>query len=287
MQDPGDFVMDYNLCFDAMAALGWSVEVVAWRDTHIDWDRFDAVYLCTAWDYPNYFDEFIAVLDRIEASSAMLVNEIALVKWNMRKSYLRDLEADGADIVPSLWRNGIDVADIPSWFEAHGSDTVIIKPEVGANAQDTFVLNNPIDDATQALLRSAFTNRAFFVQPFIENIKAEGEYSLFYFGGEFSHAILKTPKAGEFRSQEEFGSAIQSVQPEDALRAAGEKIVALVTPQPAYVRVDLVRDDVGRFLLMELELIEPSLYLRTDTAAAARFAAAFDAHFSVARQRLP
>lgn len=279
MRDPGEFVMDYELSYDAMAAHGWDVETVAWRDSGIDWNAFDAVYLCTAWDYPLHFDEFMTVLQDIECSSAMLVNELSLVNWNTRKTYLRDLQASGADVVPSLWATDLDVADIPSWFATHETDTVVIKPEVGANAQDTFVLHDPVDQDTQALLRTAFTNRAFFVQPFIPGIRSEGEFSLFYFSGEYSHAILKTPAKGDYRSQEEYGSQIQSVQPEAELLAAGERIVALLEPQPVYVRVDLIRGPDGKFLLMELELIEPSLYLRTDEAAAARFAAAFESNY--------
>lgn len=100
---------------------------------------------------------------------------------------------------------------------------------------------------------------------------------MFYFAGEYSHAILKTPAAGDFRSQEEHGAQIKSVQPDAKLLAAGQKLISLLAPQPVYVRADFVRDD-GRFLLMELELIEPALYLRMDDAAATRFAIAFDKH---------
>jgi hypothetical protein len=278
MQEPGDYVTDYDLSFDAMEAQGWDVDTVVWRDPEIDWDAYDAVYLCTAWDYPHHLDEFLAVLQNIEKSSAKLVNELSLVQWTLRKTYLRDLESRGADIVPSLWCTDIDAENIPSWFAAHGTDTVIIKPEVGANAHDTFVLKNPVDGETQSALSTTFQGRAFFVQPFIENIKTEGEYSLFYFGGEYSHAILKTPTDGDYRSQEEHGAQISCEQPSEQLLAAGEKVLSLISPQPVYVRADFVRGADDRFLIMELELIEPSLYLRMDDAAATRFAAAFEKH---------
>jgi hypothetical protein len=166
---------------------------------------------------------------------------------------------------------------MPRWFAAHGSDTLIIKPQVGANAHDTFVLRQPLAADTQAALSATFQQRAFFVQRFIESIKSEGEYSLFYFAGEYSHAILKTPADGDFRSQEEHGAQIKSVQPCAKLLAAGQKVISLLEPQPVYVRADFVRDD-ERFLLMELELIEPALYLRMDAAAATRFAIAFNKH---------
>ncbi len=278
MQDPGGYITDYDLSYDAMSAQGWEVDAVVWRDPEIDWNVYDAVYLCTAWDYPQHLDEFIAVLQNIENSAAMLINEMSLLQWTLRKTYLRDLESRGADIVPSLWCSDIDAEDMSSWFTTHATDTVIIKPEVGANAHDTFVLKNPVSLETQAAMSTTFQGRAFFVQPFIESIRTEGEYSLFYFGGEYSHAILKTPREGDYRSQEEHGAQIVSVQPSEQLLAAGRTVLSEVSPQPVYVRVDFVRAADNRFLVMELELIEPALYLRMDDLAATRFAAAFSEH---------
>jgi glutathione synthase/RimK-type ligase-like ATP-grasp enzyme len=126
------------------------------------------------------------------------------------------------------------------------------------------------------VLEQVYRNRPFFVQPFISNVQSEGEYSLFFFSGEYSHAILKTPEQDDFRSQEEHGADIKSVTASSRQIEAAEQLLALVEPQPTYVRVDLVRGDDGNFLLMELELIEPSLYLRTDPESAGRFARAFD-----------
>lgn len=276
MQDPGDYVMDYDLSFDAMSALGWHVDTVPWREPSIDWNEYDAVYICTPWDYPEDADLFMRVLEAIDASSAHLLNPLSLVKWSLAKTYLRDLEEKGAAIVPSIWFDDIDAAGIPRWFETLSSDKVVIKPDVGTNAHDTHVLTNPVSDELMAHLLDTFARRPFFVQPFMENVQSEGEYSLFFFNGEYSHAILKTPEQGDFRSQEEHGADIKSVcasaQQIDAVR----QVLAWVDPQPVYVRADLVRDTGDNFLLMELELIEPSLYLRTNERAAARFAAAFD-----------
>lgn len=276
MQDPGDFVTDYDISFDAMAELGWQVDTVPWRDTSIEWDDYDAVYICTPWDYPEDSDLFMRVLETIDASSAHLLNPLSLVKWTLAKTYLRDLEKRGAEIVPSIWFDDIDAAQMPRWFEQLGTDKVVIKPDVGANAQDTYVLCNPVPDELAAQLLRTFSRRPFFLQPFMENVQSEGEYSLFFFNGEYSHAIQKIPKPGDFRVQEEHGSDIRSVQPTQDLIDTAQQVLALVDPQPVYVRADFVRDDDDTFLLMELELIEPSLYLRTDDGAAARFAAAFD-----------
>ena len=124
------------------------------------------------------------------------------------------------------------------------------------------------------------------MQPFIYNIQSEGEYSLFYFNRIFSHAIKKIPKLDDFRVQEEFGAEIIPVEPELALREAGDRLMKVVDPMPVYGRADFVRGPDGRFLVMELELIEPSLYLRTNKEAPQRFADAFD-EYVTARSRGP
>lgn len=278
MDDMGDFVTDADLSFEPMAARGWTVDMVSWRNRSVNWNDYDAVYICTPWDYAQDADAFIDTLEKIDRSSARLVNRLSLVRWTLSKTYLKDLEARGAAIVPSSWYDGIEAVRIPEFFETHGTDKLVIKPVVGANAMYTYVLTNPVADDVAAELLRVFTGRAFIVQPFIDNIQHEGEYSLFFFNGEYSHAIRKSPKAGDFRVQEEHGADIISVEPEPALVAAAGKAIALVEPQPVYVRGDFVRDNEGRFLLMELELIEPSLYLRTDAGAAKRFAQAFDQH---------
>ena len=278
MEDMGDFVTDFHLSVEPMAALGWQVETVPWR-SNPDWDEFDAVYICTPWDYPDYLPQFLDVLVSIESSQALLINDLSLVHWTMEKTYLRDIELRGGDIVPSTWYEGFESANPANFFAEHETGKVVIKPTIGANAKDTFVLADPVDDDILQMLRQVYSGRAFFVQPFIEAIKSEGEYSLFFFNGVYSHAILKTPKAGDFRVQEEHGADIKAVQPPKALLDTAHELFAAIEPLPVYGRGDWVRGPDGRYLLMELELIEPSLYLRTDSGAAARFARAFDERF--------
>ena len=259
-----------------MAALGWRVDAVVWSDPSIVWDDYDAVYICTPWDYWDDIELFMRVLETIDASSAQLLNPLALVRWSFAKTYLRDLEERGAAIVPSIWFTDFDAEQIPQWFDELDTQDVVIKPVVGGNAQDTYVLSQPVSAETVARLEETFAERPFFVQPFMVNVQREGEYSLFFFNGEYSHAILKTPAQDDFRTQEEHGSEIRSVAATAKLKEAAARVLALVDPQPVYVRADFVRGAADNFLLMELEMIEPSLYLRTDEDAAARFAAAFD-----------
>lgn len=284
MDEIGDFVTDADLSFAPMSELGWSVDMVSWRATETDWSAYDAVYICTPWDYPDDPDAFMRVLEAIDASPAVLVNNIELVRWTLEKTYLRDLEAKGADIVPSVWFDRFDADELQACFEQFAADKLVIKPVVGANAVDTYVIERPLSPELSDELAAKYAARRHVVQPFIDNIRTEGEFSLFFFSGEFSHAIRKVPKSGDFRVQEEHGADILSEMAPPAAVDAATRIVNLVDPEPVYVRVDLVRNDNERYLLMELELIEPSLYLRTDDGAAQRFAQAFDTHVQSLRQ---
>lgn len=278
MDGMGDYVTDCHLSIAPLAGFGWNVEMVAWRSA-VDWNDFDAVYICTPWDYPDYMRQFLDVLERIESSRALLVNDLSLVHWTLEKTYLRDVEQRGHAIVPSRWYDGFESASPADFFSTHQTNKVVIKPTVGANAKDTFILSSPIDDDLLCLLRQTFQGRKFLVQPFVEAIQTEGEYSLFFFDNEYSHAIQKVPKTGDFRVQEEHGADIMAVSPPDKLLETAEALFSSIQPRPTYGRGDWVRGQDGRYLLMELELIEPSLYLRTDGGAATRFARAFDQRF--------
>lgn len=283
MDNTDGWAIDSDLCFEPMHALGWSIDMIPWRSTGVDWQHYDAVYICTPWDYPDDPAAFLTLLEFIDASNAVLVNDIELVRWTMPKTYLRDLESRGAAIVPSLWHETFEPVALPGFFEAHHCDRIIIKPVVSTNAHNTFLLDRAVPAKVVEELESVFAARPFVVQPFIESVQAEGEFSLFYFSNEFSHAILKTPRREDFRVQEEHGARIVPAEPEMALLESASDVLRLVKPIPVYARCDFLRGADGRFLLMELEVIEPSLYLRMDSEAAMRFARAFDAY--VARKR--
>lgn len=276
MDDMEGWSIDVDLCVEPLGELGWQLEAIRWRTDAPDWSHFDAVYIGVPWDYPEDPERFLDTLAAIDRSDALLVNDLSLVRWSLEKTYLGDLELRGGDIVPTLFLDGIDTAALADAFARWETDTIIVKPVIGTNATDTFVLSQDDWRSRVADLQSTFAGRSAMVQPFIANIRDEGEFSMFYIGGEFSHAIQKVPKAGDYRVQEEHGATIRPVAPEARLLAAANKIMGLVAPSPVYARADFVRGPDGRFLVMELELIEPSMYLRMDPEAPGRFARAFD-----------
>lgn len=284
MENLNGLKCDDPLVYGPMADKGWQVNTVPWLGATIDWSVYDAVVIRSTWDYQFYSQAFLDVLEKIAATGVRLENEIDLVKWNMNKSYLRDLEEKGISIVPTLWGHGLDVQQSSGLFKEirgwdTGSEDFVIKPRVSASAKDTFRISGAPEQNLHGIA-SRFENREWMVQPFMENIVSEGEFSLFYFGGQLSHTILKQPQKGDFRVQEEYGGQNRLIErPETKLRDSSDQVISALDSIPLYARVDMVRFQQN-FYLMELELIEPSLFFSMDPLSPQRFAAAFERQLS-------
>ena len=275
MEDLPHPPVDDELAAVALRAAGWSVWTIPWNDPVIDWSDFSAVVIRSTWDYQDQPERFLETLFRIERSGTRLANAAEVVRWNLHKSYLLDLQATGLPVVPTIVLPQLAVDDLEALFDTLHSPEVILKPAVSASAIDTFRLRRPLPASQIADLTTRFAHRAVLAQPFMPHVLSEGEFSLFFFGGRYSHAGLKTPARGDFRVQEEHGGQTRNtIPPPDALTTA-RSVMAAVTPAPLYARVDLVRADNGGFALMELELIEPVLYFHLDPAAPRRFVRAF------------
>ena len=270
MDQLGDFVAYDHLAVPPLNELGWQVEKVSWHSTTVDWNRFAAVVIRTPWDYHHHLDKFLSVIDQIEASSARLCNSAQTVRWNIDKQYLRELESQGLPIVPTIWLLSPNQHEIAKSFRSFACDEVVIKPTMGAGARDTFRIK--LDDPTDEL-ETLYQQRSAMLQPFLPSIVEQGEWSLFYFGGVYSHTVLKTPKPGDFRVQEEYGSRLQAVEPTAAMRQIGDAAIHRVGSKLVYARVDLVLVDASPCII-ELELIEPSLYFPYDPESPKRFAVA-------------
>jgi glutathione synthase/RimK-type ligase-like ATP-grasp enzyme len=265
------YVFDDDLAIEPLRKLGWEVSTIPWR-ADIDWNEFATVIIRTTWDYQDSPAEFLQVLQKIDESNARLENSLRTVEWNLSKEYLRDLESKGVKIVPTIWGEETPTENnFDSWLNHFQTDEIIIKPIISATAQDTFRLKKFDQN-----LSEVFNSRKYLVQPFMPKIISEGEFSLFYFGGNYSHTILKTPKTEDFRVQEEHGGIIMAVSPSKNLLRTAEHVFSFIEPVPLYARIDFVRDEQDDFCLMELELIEPALYLRMDKRAPQFFAETVD-----------
>jgi Prokaryotic glutathione synthetase, ATP-grasp domain len=274
------FECDDELVIPHIKKSGWNIDFVPWDKPDVDWSTYSVVIIRSTWDYQKNPQKFLTVLENIVAKGARLENPIELVRWNINKNYLLDLEARGIELPPTIKGNVITDKKIQKIFNEFKTDEIIIKPVISANADNTFRINTDNYIHYQKVISEVFSRYGFIAQPFRKNILTEGEYSLFFFDNKISHAILKIPQNGDFRVQEDHGGNIISVNPQGKLIEAAEKVIKSLNKKLLYARVDLVRNDENKYELMELELIEPSLYFRTCTKASQNFAAAFKKWFN-------
>ena len=237
------------------------------RATFIDWTKaedfgdFDLVTPLLAWGYPRDCPRWFGLLDRLERDAVTVSNPVSILRWNSDKAYLAELDAAGIPSVPTILCAELDKAALEEARKTFDVETLVVKPPISGGADGTFRLGRS-DAAPESV-----AGHRMMIQPFLPNIAEEGEYSLFYFGGVFSHSIVKRPAKGDFRVQEQYGGKEEAVAaPEDALALAEGAFVATAAITAsgtlAYARVDVLRDGDGVFRLMELELIEPSLFLQ-------------------------
>jgi glutathione synthase/RimK-type ligase-like ATP-grasp enzyme len=244
-----------------LAAQGMDAQPIVWSDRSIDWSEFDRVVIRSCWDYHLRLNEFLEWVERVPS----LWNPAQAVRWNCHKSYLLELEGKGVRIPPTvLIRQGTaEKTDAPLM-----PGPVIVKPAVSASAYETHLFGS-FEDARETVTRLA-GDQDVVVQEFVPEVVEKGEWSLLFFSRDFSHAVQKTPKAGDFRVQQELGGSVLPATPSRDLLHAASEALAEVRGDLLYARVDLVETLRGPFL-MELELIEPSLYLDSDSLATSRF----------------
>ena len=277
MNELGGYRCDDDLAVPPLNALGWSVTTHAWRDTSVDWSAYDLVVVRSTWDYQDRLGEFIAALRRIAGSGAVLANPVHTLEWNIDKRYLAELATRGVGIVPTHWGHAGSLPDAADLFAGLGCDEIVVKRVVGAGAQDAYrVRNGPMTIDAWNEVKRTYADHDWMVQPFVDSVISDGESSLIYFNGEFSHAVRKLPQPGDYRVQEEYGGTLVPIDPNDDLKAAADTVMARIPDTPLYARVDLIRGVTGTHQLMELELVEPALYLRMEESAPAGFARALD-----------
>jgi glutathione synthase/RimK-type ligase-like ATP-grasp enzyme len=245
-----------NLLIRGFEAQGFQASPAVWSDPNIDWNQFDVALIRSTWDYLDASELFLNVLSKIESSSCRLFNPLSAVRWNMDKHYLLDLEKRGAPIIPTYLASHVKLGTLHKLFVENQWQTVILKPTVGLGGSNTYRV--PLDKLENTLtkLRVNQPLSEYLIQPFIENIITEGEWSFIYFNRQLSHVLLKKPAPNDYRVQGIYGGTIQSSepQPHDLLQA--EAVLDRLPLDILYARLDFVRVG-GQMSVMEVELIEP------------------------------
>lgn len=273
--DLTDYVVDDDLLLKPFQAVGWEAEFVSWSQSGVNWTAYDAAIIRATWDYTHRLDDYLAVLRRIEELGVPLYNPYSVIAWNAHKKYLMELEAKGVPIVPT--RVYGDVSEVPfdELFDTFDSGELIVKPMVSAGAYKTYRFTREQLPALREKFLQELAGHDLMLQPFIGSLLEAGEYSLFYFNGEHSHTIVKQPQPGDFRVQEEHGGIISPAVATPTQYAVGETVLRHIPDSCLYARVDIVASREGEWQVMEVELIEPSLYFRMDEASPMRFVRAF------------
>lgn len=245
---------------DFLNSKGYHIAKEIWNDADVKWEAYDLVILKSPWDYFDLIENFYAWLAKIEDKKVKLLNPIPIVKWNADKHYLQEIEKAGLKITPSTFLSKGDQINLATYFELFNTDQLIIKPCVSGGSKNTFKVTAKNVDEITATIAQLILNEDFIIQPFLKEIEQHGEWSFLFFNGKFSHAILKKAKEGDFRVQATFGGTVHSQNaPSDYLNSA-QLYVNQFAKGCLYARVDgtIINDE---FYLMELELIEPFLFL--------------------------
>lgn len=251
----------------ALVTAGLEVETRPWTEAG-DLSGFDIVLPLLVWGYNRRIAEWYAFLDRLESESLPVVNPVALLRWNSDKAYLAELDGKGVPTVATRLSDALNIRDLESARTAFACDTLVIKPPVSAAADGTFKISPGEGVPTAA------AGKRMLIQPWMAAIASEGEYSLMFFGGAYSHAIIKQPKAGDFRVQPHLGGTEVPCPPPPGSEALARAALAAAPAPAAYARVDMIADAEGQLRIMELELIEPSLWLDHSPDGGAAYAAA-------------
>jgi hypothetical protein len=256
-----------QLLIDGLGANGLRAARRSWSDPDFDWSCTRSAVLRSTWDYFHRLGEFRDWLGRARRATR-LINDPALVDWNLDKRYLADLAAAGAAVVPTHYAERGSGDTLAAAMAQHGWGEVVFKPAVSGAARLTHRVSAADCAAMEPLFARCLAAEPMLVQPFLPDVLVDGELSLIVIGDRCTHAVRKRARPGDFRVQDDHGGTVHPHAPGPAEIAFAEEAVARCPAAPAYARVDAVRDPAGRLRVMELELIEPELFLRFHPPAA-------------------
>lgn len=264
---------DDYLLSEALLEYGFTSQRVDWARGDVDWSEFRCAVFRTTWDYYGRYHEFSEWLTNIEKQT-ILSNDASIIRWNIDKHYLADLQNRGISVVPSRFLETGSELNLSNLLKETGWGEAVFKPCVSGGARHTYRVNFENADHIASLIQPVLAKESFLLQPFVRGIINTGEDTLMVLNGEFTHAVRKVAKPGDFRVQDDHGGTYRTFTPTSEQIQLAEQAISVVEPYPEYARVDMVQDHNGQWSIMELELIEPELWLREHPPAAKNMAKA-------------
>lgn len=245
---------------DFLKSKGYHITKEIWNDAEVKWENYDLLILKSPWDYFDLIEDFYKWLTKLENQKVRLLNPISIVKWNADKHYLQEIEKAGLKVTPSIFLSKGDQINLANYFQLFNTQQLIVKPCVSGGSKNTFKVTAKNVEEITATLAQLILNEDFIIQPFLKEIEEHGEWSFLFFNGKFSHAILKKAKKGDFRVQASFGGTVHAKNAPLTYLNSAQLYVNQFAKGCLYTRVDGTIIN-GEFYLMELELIEPFLFL--------------------------
>ncbi|GLU44680.1 RimK family alpha-L-glutamate ligase [Allomuricauda sp. NBRC 101325] len=262
-----------QLVLEALKNKGLKVTRISWDDPNFDWSSTKYALFRTTWDYFDRYAEFSEWLEKA-SKQTKFINSKELIYWNIDKHYLQDLSNAGVTIPKTVFVEKGSKTTLLAAIEyaksEHGFtvDTYILKPCVSGAARHTYKIKSETISDHEAIFQALVNEEAMMLQEFQHHIVSEGEISMMVFNGEFTHAVLKIAKKGDFRVQDDFGGTVHEYTPDETQIAFAQKVVRSAPELPVYARVDIFKDNDGNWALAELEIFEPELWFRLNPNAA-------------------
>ncbi len=266
-------LLEDELVVNALRQQGLNARRLSWSNKEFDWADTKAVLLRTTWDYFDRIQEFNDWLDKVQPITRF-INPVEILRWNMDKHYLLDLQERGVNTVTTHILKKGSLISLKQLMQEFQWSEAILKPAISGAARHTYRLNIDAMDDIQLIFEELITEEDFMLQPFQRNICTSGELSLMVINGKYTHAVQKVAKTGDFRVQDDHGGTVHPYRASEEEIIFAEKAIAACHPTPFYARVDLVRDNNDELAIMELELIEPEMFFRFNKLAASELAKA-------------
>lgn len=266
--------------FNALERKGLKVHRTNWDDTSFDWTTTEHIIFRSIWDYIDRYEEFATWLDEV-CTKTKLINEKSLIYWNIDKHYLQDLSDRGIQIPSTCFIETGDNRSLEEVIATLEWDELILKPAISGGSRHTYRFKP--EDATKhsKIYAELIANESMLIQEFQNQILTKGEVACMVFGGEYSHAILKQGKDGDFRVQDDFGGSVTNYDPNQEVIDFVEQVIEACDPKPVYARVDIIWNNENELCIGELELIEPELWFRFHESSADECAQAVFNHLQI------
>jgi len=265
-----DFASNDIAAVELLKSAGAEVQPLPWDVDSGAWNSFDLVVIRSCWNYHHHPEKFIHWIDQMEKQKVKMFNPLKIARWNLHKGYLKELEAKGVALPETVWFDKGSKGNLSSIMNERNWKKAVVKPAISATAFNTFLVSKEEADQQQEKFEQLLASADMLVQKFMSEVQEQGEWSLIFFDKKFSHAVIKHPAKKDFRVQNDFGgSATHTTPPAFALTQA-EKILDLIDEPLLYARVDGIVSE-HEFVLMELELIEPMLFLEKENGSAQAF----------------